>query len=567
MDLPEDVHRTVIAHVDHSDLHSLCLLNRTFDDIVSPILLRRLYIPWKKYYSHKSDAYSFELFSTGRLPRYARELKFSGYFWTLEKPYEPTFPATFNCLLEIVSTFSSLIALELEWRYHWKRTGHLEEETNNMLCRVAAAVMTATHGRLKKLLLHTDSNYMHFPTPLHTVNGLEYFQYAQDQRGRECERRKRRLCDPNCHQLPTILPIIFKNNPDISTLEIFSGCLGTGKGSENYLSPNLAKLRTLTLAGMSLQELSTDSRLPFAPLRSLRHLFIKNVYSEYNLDLLWISLRGARTKLVSLESGQISSSLVDYLSSFSGLESLIIRGIEGLPQCIQGADSFFDATLPRHGSTLKILEFSYARGVEDVPQWAFHPDRWAGALEHLHVLEELRLHVSSMTLPADILLELSHNYAEQDLNVQKLRFVYQKLLDRLFPDGTDGIAKSPSSPVSRALLPNLRRLVVCRPFFVLPPDSAKRHYIEERRLFWRSVVPVLRCRRPLEDFCIRLHNHETFINFRQILETDVVAKKMAREKLDERVGVVGWYDSGDEKVDESMKQWFDGQFMFVPEVA
>lgn len=577
MDLPEDVHRTVLAHVDSFGLHDLSLLNRTFDNLVSPILLRKVYIPWGKYHSDPDlcSTLLLGLFSTERLRHNARELKFIGSYWN--SPHAFTFPAAFDNLIESVSTFSSLDSLELEWIYNWERVEDVEVEINDMACKVATAVMTATHGRLKKLLLHTNSSYIHVPTLLHTVTGLEQFQYTQDQRNQTCRpltddiprRESQHICGPNCQRLPSVLPAILRNNSDIGILSIISGCLGTGNSSEYYLAPNLDKIHTFTLAGMSLQSLPIDSRLPFVPLRSLRHLSIKNLYSEYNLDLMWISLRETGTELVTLESGQITSSVVDYLSSFSGLEKLIIRGIEDFTECVQGADRFFDMVLPIHGPTLKKLELSYAQGVRDVPQWAFHPDRWAGALEHLHALEELRLHVSNKALPTALSLNLSQQYTGKDLDVHQLRFAHQQLLDRLFPNVPNYTAKSSDSPsMSRTLLPNLRKLAVCRPSYRFRfYGAARQHYREGYKTFMRSVVPVLRCRKPLEEFHICLNVHDSTLIFRPILEADLAAKQIAKEEVEGLMGGVGWSEDGDEKMDESMKEWFNGQFMFVPVIT
>lgn len=114
-----------------------------------------------------------------------------------------------------------------------------------MLCKFATAVPTATCGRLKKFVLHSDWNCTHILTSLHTIQGLEDFKLTQDHhgwarrpRGDKTFRRGPRnqhTCHPNCHRLPSILPTFPKNSPDISILTMAAWEMGMAQKITSHL--------------------------------------------------------------------------------------------------------------------------------------------------------------------------------------------------------------------------------------------------------------------------------------------------------------------------------------------
>lgn len=57
---------------------------------------------------------------------------------------------------------------------------------------------------------------------------------------------------------------------------------------------------------------------------------------------------------MSLETGQITSSLADYLSSFSGLEKLIVGGRD-YSQLVKGVDSFLNMASAQARTNIYIL--------------------------------------------------------------------------------------------------------------------------------------------------------------------------------------------------------------------
>lgn len=77
--LPEDAHRTIMMHMGRSAPHSLGLLNHAVDEFISPILLRKMCTPWRRYFPCESGVHAHPTppgsFPTGRLHRHAKGVR------------------------------------------------------------------------------------------------------------------------------------------------------------------------------------------------------------------------------------------------------------------------------------------------------------------------------------------------------------------------------------------------------------------------------------------------------------------------------------------------------------
>jgi hypothetical protein len=117
------------------------------------------------------------------------------------------------------------------------------------------------------------------------------------------------------------------------------------------------KLKHLRLEGIRLSErgdrFNELIKCVFSGLDSL--IISKHRHSTGSKDQqLWEALKKVGTKLQALETdGSDLKSLLEYISSFKGLEKLVIAGIDGKES--EAAERFWKEVLPKHIETLREL--------------------------------------------------------------------------------------------------------------------------------------------------------------------------------------------------------------------
>ncbi|KAF8128493.1 hypothetical protein K438DRAFT_1984485 [Mycena galopus ATCC 62051] len=186
-----------------------------------------------------------------------------------------------------------------------------------------------------------------------------------------------------------------RNSPDLSFLH-----LGTDHawGIPSRLSfadlfPDLAEPLRLTGLRMDRYNLRLDhSTIPH--LRSLKSLQLFRVYPE-----IWDSLRQESIHLIEIHTDTIEESLLEYLSSYSGLEHLIIAcaGGKSEVEANRRANEFFTNALPHHTRSLVALG---CRGHWE-GRWSFGMHN-AGVLAQLQNLTSLCMNVNSILVEADV---------------------------------------------------------------------------------------------------------------------------------------------------------------------
>jgi hypothetical protein len=91
---------------------------------------------------------------------------------------------------------------------------------------------------------------------------------------------------------------------------------------------------------------------------------------QYSLDRVWKALKASGTQLeeLNLGSNAVSASLIDYLSSFSGLKKLRLT-LMGSAFPKVSAAQFWSGAFPKHTNTLELFTvFAWEEG-----EWCFLP--------------------------------------------------------------------------------------------------------------------------------------------------------------------------------------------------
>ncbi|KAF8166071.1 hypothetical protein K438DRAFT_2025199 [Mycena galopus ATCC 62051] len=183
-----------------------------------------------------------------------------------------------------------------------------------------------------------------------------------------------------------------RNSPEISYLSLESTSSG---------SPFLYNIADL-FHGLSQPLRLTELRLSQCNMRLDRGT-IPYLHSLQSLWLFgedsttWDCLRKEGIHLTELRTDIVADELIEYLSSYSGLEMLVIRAgwREEAEESNRLADRFFGSGLPPHAHSLTTLScYGTWEG-----RWSFGPHN-AGVLSQLCKLTSLRMRVNSVFLKA-----------------------------------------------------------------------------------------------------------------------------------------------------------------------
>ncbi|TFK70654.1 hypothetical protein BDN72DRAFT_838606 [Pluteus cervinus] len=367
---PEDVLLYMANHLLPSSLLNLRLVCRHLGAIFAHLALRDVNITFHQYYSrdNKRTNKRYELYSS-TLPNLYQ------YAHTLRIRLENDIPLKLlPPLYRTLGRFHSLKSLRLIWE-----SG---EDVDQYIKDVVGAILSATNGKLERLVLLPPEGVKTFPEALQEIRGLTSLTIERDRFGWNCSPPSM-LCD--CLPLPmgtSIAPLLIAN-PQIEELIVVHGCQKNQISPNDIFSPTFPKFKTLIVNGLGFPPSRSGIHIADTPalLRNLCHLQILAPYNQSNLDPLWILLKAAHTHLESLVTKQVSPILADYLASFPGLHSLQIRNVESgkANSSTDVANTFLTNVLPRHAPTLKRLVIGLARDVSFLPGWSFEADRWASS--------------------------------------------------------------------------------------------------------------------------------------------------------------------------------------------
>jgi hypothetical protein len=139
--------------------------------------------------------------------------------------------------------------------------------------------------------------------------------------------------------------------------------------SKQELSPGKPPLTHLALGRVKLSVDATT--LPF--LRFLTSLDISTSSGELNSEL-WKGLKDARIRLPNLKTDIVTSTFIDYLTSYSGLQKLTLN-LRIIPHdtelgTTEQVHDLFHLALPRHEDSLTVLSINAGSAM----RWCICPD-------------------------------------------------------------------------------------------------------------------------------------------------------------------------------------------------
>ncbi|TFK64134.1 hypothetical protein BDN72DRAFT_963433, partial [Pluteus cervinus] len=195
---------------------------------------------------------------------------------------------------------------------------------------------------------------------------------------------------------------IIEENPGLEYLAILNGCSHYTIPFNDILPLNssattssglLNQLTTLILRGVAMVPSSNgdNSLLPLTAVAQLRHVEVYSRQDHSPYTRLWNSLKAAKTELEILVTHQIDTSLINYLSSFSGLRVLEVYDLSASHDTDSSdiVRHFRDIVLRRHSTTLQTLILEPSGVVPVLDNWSFTRAGWGPALSRLTALETL----------------------------------------------------------------------------------------------------------------------------------------------------------------------------------
>ncbi len=206
---------------------------------------------------------------------------------------------------------------------------------------------------------------------------------------------------------------ILHSSPNLTHLKLTNPAIGSGYASCDKAIealPNPMRITDFTLAQLELPAISIL-------LRHFRFLSSINLTetSSGNLEDLWTALNGENIHLLKIGCDKISGELFDYLLSYDGLQSLMLRFEEDSPRGDALAGVFFSQVLPHHHKTITRLVLQ----PEFEGVWSFGEQTSAAVFQctRLRFLW-MTVRVSQLDL-APQLVESAHLFEElEDLYVQ-----------------------------------------------------------------------------------------------------------------------------------------------------
>ncbi|KAF8651374.1 hypothetical protein AX16_004821 [Volvariella volvacea WC 439] len=429
---PADVVTIVAFYTEIKTLLDLRLVSRALHDLISPIVLRAIKTPFPWTFSNwhegKPETATTEKddrlldFGFSNLYAYSQVLTVRvGPFYEVDMKSLPT-------LLGTMSKLRSLRSLNIQW-YMWEGDENVPVTSTvlDILGRIISSVLRASGGVLEDLSLYphgqgTIYGQHSFPSELLQVRGLKKLRFVYDNQGWDCDSRRRgqnhrdrieansqlQGVDPDPSCLPPLskerVREIIANNPDIQELTVIQGCAMNYVQPADLLLDNL-KLEYLDVQGVCFPLSSLSS--PQNAFRKLTHLKVGTPMSDISLDNLWAILLHAGIKtLTTLETSQVSSSFISFLSSFSGLTRLSLNRLEldNETPMSELAQDFFTKGLYPHSDTLRYLSIDFESNVDSVTGWFFTPS-WTPYLSRLTVLEALGVHTRQATNDFDLVEE------------------------------------------------------------------------------------------------------------------------------------------------------------------
>ncbi|TFK71982.1 hypothetical protein BDN72DRAFT_957701 [Pluteus cervinus] len=403
---PADVILVTSAYLDTPSLLQLRSVNHVLHDIVTPSVLQYVHLSLTQIRGTEAEDVTKRLQTCSTpLPNFyqsARHLKVKIDGWYIRR-YVPD--ELLPDLWKTLSLLQSLISVEFAWKYGYDDDEETRIRVQNIRSQVASAIMKATGSRLEKLTIHPPIGELDIPKPFLHVQGLIEFGIDYEQSGWGCDESSESdgeeagskaqggppTCDCKALPVDTDIAGILAANPTLQDLRIVHGCLGKGYPAKALFTSQLSDLRSITMEGLSTWGIET--LLPAPSFQNLRHVNIMSSYQYHPVDPLWASMKAAGTILETLVTAQISSSLIDFLASFSGLRNLKIDDIITDSSCSSPkiTSSFFDLALPRHFSTLESFSLSYGGNVKQIPGWDFDPVLWSSFLPKMTALKSLHI--------------------------------------------------------------------------------------------------------------------------------------------------------------------------------
>ena len=158
---------------------------------------------------------------------------------------------------------------------------------------------------------------------------------------------------PNLHTLhvgPTYGPVaslhrLLKNCPSNLVLPLKDlGLQGVSLELESITLPHLHRLTSLTLHDYKTSESNPDG------------VYVDKA-ERLHPDAIWAMLKTTDVRLNDIDVNQISTTLLDYISSYSGLKKLRLAliNLETQKQSDLAANQFYDLCLGKHTSSLEEL--------------------------------------------------------------------------------------------------------------------------------------------------------------------------------------------------------------------
>ncbi|KAJ8085049.1 hypothetical protein AAF712_003388 [Marasmius tenuissimus] len=336
--LSTDVFQDLVAWIDSDDLKNLRLTSKSLDSATEQAFWTARHVkvvinePGNETSLAKLEEFTAKPEAAGRIQRLELDVSIQDLD---EKAYK-RFREILGDGLRVLKGLRSI---------RWKVSGDDPEWVPNTICEALATLPLLSSLSIKASWMQDDLP----PLPLHlfTHGSLEVLSIFYPYK------------DPSLYIQP--LQALITNNPNLTHLDLQfhpQFTLPVTPFSDLFTVPFSKSLRleSLTLVGWTL-DFTTDV-LPH--IRGLRTLELLDRQQDIGTSY-WDVLRSSETHLRSVTVSNPTSEFVDYISSFSGLEILLLQDAGMIVE--QGesdelARKFYGEVLPRHRATLKEVSIS-----------------------------------------------------------------------------------------------------------------------------------------------------------------------------------------------------------------
>ncbi|KAF8647559.1 hypothetical protein AX16_006631 [Volvariella volvacea WC 439] len=448
---PADVIYSIIPYVGFDTLLNLRLTSRTLHSTVTPIALRGI-SPLSSVSqgstttkslddiasclstcnfgvsSCSRDAAQRQILPTPRLTNIYTHAQHLTLFVDTAEVYEILNRSNLPAVIGTLRRLRALKSLLLMWLLPEDRlrgSNPFILDLQEVMCR---AVLAATSGRLEELIITpeisdfrldlsgnaalrskfniTQGIFPHFLLP---VRGLKLFEFALDPQGMMCPSKRSesttREFDHGARSngnssgccIPKVVVVcrVVTMNHGIEELILECGCAHSNFTLES-MEISGHTLQRFVFRGVRFPRVLEDS----SHFRKMTWLSISPAASsDTDIDNLWLTLRKVDPQpLTTLQPPRVTRSFLEFLASFTGLETLVIYALDPENESlVELGQDFFLKALPNHAPTLQELRITFAEEVYEVPEWTYTPSYLIPNFSRMSSLQYLTLHPSEIT--------------------------------------------------------------------------------------------------------------------------------------------------------------------------